>query len=482
MFKKITENIKSKFSTDIFKNSAWGIVSNIIQNILLSVFFIIIARQYNKDEFANYIIANTIYSFILGFSTLGLGHWFIREIINTEDKVALLNKFFKMQFIIGIAFYFISLGITFLLYQNPLIRSIAIILSINIIFDNIIYVIKYLNISALEQRKSFVLLSIEALLKCLSACALFFFTIPILYLSIILIALRFITLNLFITYGSSKTIKLADIIFTKINFKEIKSIVAANWSFVVIGSLSVVNWRIGNIFVSKYLTSSDVANYEVSFKLLSMAYILPVIVATSIYPKLINALKNSFGEMQLLYQKVFVPFAIFGLLAFTFVFSYADYFIPLLFGDKFGDTALYCKQMFLVMLIFPTFLLQADVLITLKLEKLDMLCNVISILINISLCFIGLHYFKNLAVVNYAIFSSILVFQLVQDFILIKHKVTTFLKAISFYLIMTSIILVYYFLSFILMKEWLFFVFWLFGALVLLYFYYNKFHQSKTVI
>jgi len=106
-------NLKSTFKNKLFTNSVWGVVSNIVQNILFSVFFVIIARIYSKEDFGHYVIANTLYSFMLGFSSLGLGHWFIREIVNNDNKTTLTNKFFKVQLIIGIIFYFINLIVSY---------------------------------------------------------------------------------------------------------------------------------------------------------------------------------------------------------------------------------------------------------------------------------------------------------------------------------------------------------------------------------
>lgn len=474
MIKNAISDLLIKTKSKLFKNSAWGLLANLLQNLLLSVFFIIIARVYTKDTFGNYVIANTIYSFVLGFSTLGLGHWFIREYINIEDKKTILYKFFKMQLYIGILFFIISVSVSYLLYSNSLIRYLSLIMGINIIFDNLIYVIKYLNIAQLEQKRSFILTTFEAFLKCMTAAVLYLYLIPIEYIVLVLISLRLITLNLFITYGSANQINLKEIILVKVNYSEIKKIVLANWTFVVIGSLSVVNWRIGSIFVSKFLTTDDVANYEVSFKLLSLAYIIPVVAASTIYPMLINALKESKHKLKEVYHRIFMPLTIFGLLAFTFIFSYVDYFIPLLFGEKFADTSQYCKEMFLVILIFPTFLLQADVIITLGLEKLDMFCNLISISVNVSLCFVGLSFFKDLSVVNYSIFISIFVFHLIQDIILIRKKITDIKQVLLFYFFTSFIIALYYWGSTVLSKEILFIVFWLIIAFIFGVYYFNK--------
>ena len=65
---KVIGGIRSKLNSKLFQNSAWGVIANILQNVLLSVFFIVIAREYSKSDFANYVIANTVYSFVVGFS------------------------------------------------------------------------------------------------------------------------------------------------------------------------------------------------------------------------------------------------------------------------------------------------------------------------------------------------------------------------------------------------------------------------------
>ena len=132
-FNAIIFLISNKFKSKVFSNSIWGVFSNIFQNILFSIFFIVIARKYTTLDFSNYIIANTLYGFVLAFSSLGLGQWFIRELMNSTDKQLLINQFFKIQLIAGIFFYFINILICFLLYEDILIRKLSVLIGINII-------------------------------------------------------------------------------------------------------------------------------------------------------------------------------------------------------------------------------------------------------------------------------------------------------------------------------------------------------------
>ncbi len=469
--------MKAILKTKLFKNSSFGIISSVTQNLFISIFFVVIARAYSKDDFANYIIVNTIYSFLVGFSSLGLGHWFIRELLNRNFEEDFLYKFFKMQFIIGCLFYFVSILMTILLYKDPMIRSFSVLMSINIIFDNLIYVIKNLNIAEQNQKKTFILTLVESVIKCILAVFLFFYLIPVYYLISILLLVRFITLNLFIKYGSSDKLNLNQIIYYKIKFLEIRNIISANWSFVIMGTLSVIYWRLGNIIVSKVLTKNDIANYEVSFKLLSIAFVLPTILSTSIYPMLIKAFSNGFDALKSLFTTIYLPYSAYGILAYSFVCSYSDIFIPLLFGDKFGNTALYCREMFMIILIFPTFLLQAELMITMKLEKLDMVCNVISIAANLILILTGLHFYKSLSVVNYSIFISIFVFHVVQDVILIRKKIVSISHVLLFYFTVISIIFIYNFNQLFIDKKLIF----IFIFIIISVFFYFK-NPMKNIV
>jgi O-antigen/teichoic acid export membrane protein len=225
----MVQQFYKKISGSIFKNSAWGIFSNIFQNILFSVFFIVVARKYSTDDFSNYILANTLYSFVVPFSTLGLGQWFIRELITTNSKQILINKFFKIQIFVVVFFYVVNLIIAVLLYQNQTIRTLSIFVGINVIFDNVIYVIKYINVAEEKQMKSFIILTVEAVLKFAAGCLMFIYPIPIVYFSIILIFLRFVTLNLFIKIGSSNLVNIKAILQTSIDWTEIKKLLISNW-------------------------------------------------------------------------------------------------------------------------------------------------------------------------------------------------------------------------------------------------------------
>lgn len=445
----------------IVTNSLWGFAASGGQTLLLSLFFVILARKYDPSVFALFLIATTIYQFLSAFSTLGLGQWFTRALVNATEKTPIINKFLKIQFISGISFYIINVAVAHLLYSDELLHHLSIVLGINILFDNIIYGIKALNVAEFQQKKTFVILFADSILKFLASCILLIYPMSIITLAFILIGIRLFTLNIFLRIGSSSTISFRKLLFYKVSWKEVKSIVAPNWAFVIIGSVSIIYWRIGNIIISKTLPLKDVANYEVSYKVFSLALVLPLIISTTVFPSFVEKHKSGrFEDFKNYFHNVFFIYLGYSLLAYTFFYSFSDIIIPFAFGEKFADNAIYTKEMFLAVLVFPTVLLQANALVALNKEKIDMWLNVLSLVINVGICVAGLYFYKSLTVVNVAIFSSFLVFHICQDIYLIKNKVSSVGFVLGVYFILGGVVGAYIMLSEYLSPAVFFPLFW----------------------
>jgi O-antigen/teichoic acid export membrane protein len=215
----------------------------------------------------------------------------------------------------------------------------------------------------------------------------------------------------------------------------------------VIGSVSILYWRVGNIMISKMLALVNVAEYELAFRIFSIFQILPVVASATIYPQFIKYVneKNEAGLKQL-YTLLFIIYTSLAMLAYSFIFSFASLIIPLAFGNNYPEAADCLQQMFLSFLIMPTVLLQANLIVAFGLERIDMRFNLLSLIINVVLCFIGLHLYKSLAVVNYAILISLLAFHLLQDVVLVKKRIITLSHCLVFYLIISCTVISFHFL------------------------------------
>ncbi len=431
--------------SSLIKNSLWGLTSTVLQTLFLSLVFVLISRHYTTINFANYLIATTIYQLLVGISSMGLGTWFIREFEQElNDRKNLISRFLKIQFFLGLLFYTMSIALIFILYSESEIRLLGIILGANIIFDNVIYALKSLNIAEAKQKKTAIIMVIDAFAKLLVVGLLFFVPFSITVLCILLVAVRVLTLNIFVKIGIQSDFGIRDLWLYKITVADIHDQVIKNWRFIIITGVSIVFWRSATIIISKFLSADDLATYEVAYKILSIFLLIPVIVSSTVFPEFVKLYaKNDYLRMRKLYKIIFSGYTIFSLISYAFIQSFSEEIMIFVFSNKYSLSAGCLQEMFLTFLVFPSVLLQASIIVAMKLEKLDMYFNIVALTLNFAACFIGLHYFKSLSVINYSIFGSFLVFHLIQDILLIRLKIVSITHSIIFYIILAVFVALY---------------------------------------
>jgi len=434
------------FQSDLFRNGVWGIVANVLQTIFVSAFFVILARNFSREDFAEFLVASTIYQIIVAFSSMGLGQWFIREYALTQDKSNLTNKFIKIQTSLGLVFYFVNIVLSFVVYPDGQTRLLCIILGSNIIFDNIIYAIKNLNIADFSQKRTFIVLSIDGFLRVVLGCVLIVFPFSVVVMSSMLIVLRFLTANLFLRMASDNSISLWDVFQTPVSWHDVKTQLLRNWQFVVIGSVTIVYWRTANVIIAKVLTLHDVANYEISFRILSILMILPSVASATIYAQFIKLFNTKgIADQVRFYNMLFLIYVLYSFLSYGMIFLFSDLILPNIFGAGYADATDVLRQMFLTMLIFPTVLLQANIIVAMKYEKVDMWLNITSLAVYLLGCLIGFYFQRSILVINISIFVSFLIFHVLQNVFLISKKIVSWKEAVAFYIILA--VLVYAFQS-----------------------------------
>ena len=435
------------WSSYLVQNSFWGLTATVFQSVFLTLFFIVLAREYSTEQFANFLIASAVYQIIVSFSSMGLGQWFIREYKQQSHKVVFLNKFLKIQLCLGLTFYFVSLGAAFSLYPPGEIRLLILILGTNIIFDNLIYSFRNLNIAESNQVKSARILFFDGLYKLLLSCVVFIYPISIVQLSILLVLTRLVTINSFFRQATGQINSVVSVIKCKVSVDDFKKQLIANWYFVVIGSVSIIYWRVSNILISKILEPEDVVNFEIAFKILTVFLLVPTAVSTSLFPLFIKFFHGEeFQRARAYYQNTFSAYLVFSLLSFAFIYSFSEDIVTLAFGERYSTSAESVKLMFLSIVVFPTIFLQANIIIAMKREKSDMYFNMIALSIHLLISLVGLHFYKSLEVIYYSIFASFFIFHLLQDALLIRKGFTTVGKTILVYSILILFLFLYQYL------------------------------------
>ena len=137
----------------IISNTISGVAANVLQNIFLGVFFVLLTKSIGLNKFSEYVIGNSLYQIIAAFSTMGLANYFIREYVQIEERKDYTTlHFFATEFILSFIGYIIIILSTITLYNDELfIIQVSSILGINILFDNLIYSVKAIHIAEKTQ-------------------------------------------------------------------------------------------------------------------------------------------------------------------------------------------------------------------------------------------------------------------------------------------------------------------------------------------
>jgi hypothetical protein len=151
------------------------------------------------------------------------------------------------------------------------------------------------------------------------------------------------------------------------------------------------------------------------------------------------------------------------------VYSFGSFFIPFVFGGEYSIADSYTSQMFLTLLVFPSAYIQANLLVAIHREKMDMWFNIANFVINLTATIVGLLYWQSLSVVMYSIFGSTVIFHLLQSVALVRKGLLSFMEATLFYAVTIGLACLYIFLSAALPAPYLFFAFWIVIGLIFLW-------------
>jgi O-antigen/teichoic acid export membrane protein len=421
----------------IISNTISGVAANVLQNIFLGIFFVLLTKSIGLNKFSEYVIGNSLYQIVAAFSTMGLANYFIREYVQMEEKkdYATLH-FFATEFILSFIGYIIIILSSVTLYNNELvIIQVSSILGINILFDNIIYSVKAIHIAEKTQIVFLKITLFESLVKLLLASIYYYVPFDFILFILILVIARILTLKL--AYVSlPNNIKeeigiLSELksIKKKIEIKKIKGLIYKGRVFVIIGAVNIIFWRINSLLLSKLATKTDVGLYEIALKFFSIAQIIPVILLGTIFPVMAKNYSDTKSYLTIS-KKTYLQVFIFSVYTTLFAYYLCPYFIDYFFGKEFNGAIKITQHMFFALIPFSLSLVQAYMLLSSHNEKLDMWLNIINVIFNTILGYTMISIYGSMGSVT-SITISFVLFYFLQGIIL-RRKKMEFLSDLKF--------------------------------------------------
>lgn len=335
----VLEKIKksSKDNRSILKNLLW-ILSEKALRIGLGFFVIgLTARYLGPEKFGtlNYCLAITV--MFSTFSILGLNGVTVKELVtNPQKKTEIVSTCFFLRVLGGILVLFFSICAVFYFRPYDSVSFFLVLLfSLSWLFKSS-EAIKYYfesqlqsKYAAISESTGFIFGSLFKVCMVWAGSGLIFFAAAnIVEVLVIAIALIFF-------YRKIN----APINFTEFSFERAKSLISSSWPLILSGLSIAMYMKIDQIMIGNMLGDKEVGTYTSASILSEVWYFIPVALATSIFPSLLEAQKKdevSYFKFLEYWSHIMVAGSI--LLA-VIVSIAADLLIHIVFGKEYKDAA-----------------------------------------------------------------------------------------------------------------------------------------------
>lgn len=318
-----------------FRNTSWLFGEKILR-LTVGVFIgIWIARYLGPQKFG---ILNYAQSFVGLFSvtaSLGLDGIVVRELIKNEDKAdELLGTTFYLKFIGSIgSVLLLAFAVSFMSNDNYT-NTLFFIIASATIFQTF-NIVDYYFQSKVLSRYIVYANTISLLISSLIKVILIINNAPLLSFALMILFDSFVLAFGYIYFFTKKTK------FRIQNFKFNKQIALEllndSWPLFLSGIVISIYMKIDQVIINQLLGSEEVGQYAAAIRLSEAWYFIPMVIASSLFPAIISAKKQSdyiyYSRLQKLYD-LMVWMSIIIAIPMTFL---SSWIVNILYGNEYDE-------------------------------------------------------------------------------------------------------------------------------------------------
>lgn len=403
-----------------FKNTSWLFFEKILRLVIGLFVGVWVARYLGPEQFGTFSYAQSFVGLFIAISTLGLDSIVVRELVNDESrKDELIGTAFWLK-IIAAFWMLLILGIAINFTTNDLETNILVfIIASSTIFHSFNVIDFYFQSKVLSKYAVYANI-ISLLVSSIVKVALVLNEAPLIaFACVVLLDGSVLAIGYIYFYTQNNSIKT-----WKFDKKTAFFLIKESWYLIVSGISINFGMRIDQVFLKEILGFTSVGFYSAGVKIAEPLVFIPMVIAQSIFPKLIKMdnikEKNHFIE---LFRVIF--YSLFFISVIIMLFS--TQIIEVLYGGNFNKSSIV-----LAVLIFTiplTFLniLSSKILLKDGLQKIIMKRQIMLLLINLLSNFVLIPKYGILGAAVSTLVSDIFV-SLILDKFNQKSKYLFYLK------------------------------------------------------
>ena len=319
-----------------FKNTSWLFGEKILRMVVGLFVGIWVARYLGPEQFGLFSYAQSFVGLFTAIATLGLDGIVVRELVKDESRRdELIGTAFYLKLIGAIA-VLIVLAVAIQFTSNDHYTNVLVfIIASATIFQAFNVVDMYFQAKVLSKYVvyanviSLFVSSIVKIVLILNDAPLLAFAWATLFDSVVL-ALGFI----YYYIKNNSTFNIQHLTFKR---ETAVSLLKDSWPLILSGIVISIYMKIDQVMIQEMMGSEAVGQYAAAVRISEAWYFIPMVVASSLFPAIINAKKQSeelyYARLQKLYD-LMVWMAIAIALPMTFL---SDWLINLLYGEQYSE-------------------------------------------------------------------------------------------------------------------------------------------------
>lgn len=315
-----------------FKNTSWLFAEKILRVIAGLFIGIWIARYLGPEKFGLFSYAQSFAALFTIFATLGLDQIVIRELIKDEsarDKLlgtAFILKLFGAFVVLGTLIFSTLSGI-----NTAETNLLILIIASSTVFQSFNVIDFYFQSKVLSK---FVVLAnvISLIISSLVKIILLLNEASLVAFAFVSLFDTFILASGYVYFYFKNNLNINKWSF---DWLLAKALLKDSWPLILTGFVISVYMKVDQIMISEMLGYQAVGEYAAAVKLSEAWYFVPTVIASSVFPSIINTKKNNeklyYTRLQKLYSLV-VKIALLIAISISFM---SDWFVNLLYGQQF---------------------------------------------------------------------------------------------------------------------------------------------------
>ena len=315
------------------KNLSWLFGEKVIITLFGLFISISLARYFTPESYGEYSYILSILSLFSIFSTMGIDDLLVRNIIKNNQTGVLLSTSFWIRFF-GSTLSFILIGLFSYFSDDHDVFLLVLIVAISYFLKPFDVVEAYLK--SLEKQH---LIAKNIIVSTL------FYAICVFIGIYFKLSLKFFILTIVIQaiFKSIYYIVLIKNQFALSIFKKstAKNLINEGWIVLMVSSVSLLNMKLDQVFISKMVGNEDLANYSIAAKISDAWFLLPTVLSALLFPSMINLydenpikFRNFLINITLIMLSIAVPYLI-------FINFFSEEIVQIIFGSKYDSAHRY---------------------------------------------------------------------------------------------------------------------------------------------